>query len=103
MTEPKAIATDTVIIREPGGTEVRWRIQRMTSLGAPAALAAEIANSYADVHEIERLLEAGCPLELAWAIARPMIEPATVVVASREPGLVDESSGPGITSPQGSA
>ena len=52
----------------------------MTSLGADAALAAEIASSDADVHEIERLLEAGCPLELAWTITRPMTEPPTVTV-----------------------
>lgn len=72
--------TDTVIIRAPDGDEIRWRTQRMTSLGADAALAAEIASSDADVHEIERLLEAGCPLELAWTITRPMSEPPTVTV-----------------------
>ena len=75
MTDTEGIATDTVIIRAPGGAEVRWRTQRMRSLGADAALAAEIANSYADVHDIERLLEAGCPLELAWSITQPLSEP----------------------------
>jgi hypothetical protein len=69
--------TDTVIIRAPGSPEIRWRTQRMTSLGADAALAAEIAESFADVHEIERLLEAGCPLDLAWTITRPVSEPPT--------------------------
>jgi hypothetical protein len=44
----------------------------MISLGADAALAADIAHSSADVHDIERLLEAGCPLELAWTITRPV-------------------------------
>jgi len=41
------------------------------SLGADAELAAKIAASDADVHEIERLLKAGCPLGLAWTIVQP--------------------------------
>jgi hypothetical protein len=83
MDETDAIATDTVIIRAPGGADIRWRTQRMTSLGADAALAVEIANSTADVHEIERLLEAGCPLDLAWTIVRPMSEPPAVVAVTQ--------------------
>jgi hypothetical protein len=75
MTETNPIATDTVIIRAPDGEEIKWRTRRMVSLGADAALAATIAESYADVHEIERLLKAGCPLDLAWTIARPSSEP----------------------------
>jgi hypothetical protein len=75
MTETNPITTDTVIIRAPGGDEIRWRTQRMVSLGADAALAATIANSDADVHDIERLLKAGCPLDVAWTITRPSNEP----------------------------
>jgi len=85
MDETDAIATDTVIIRAPGGADIRWRTQRMTSLGADAPLAEEIANSTADVHEIERLLEAGCPLDLAWTILRPMNEPPAVVAVTQAP------------------
>jgi len=70
--------TDTVIIRAPDGDEIRWRTQRMVSLGADAALAATIAESHADLHDIERLLEAGCPLEIAWSITRPMNDPPAV-------------------------
>ena len=69
MTETNA--TDTVIIRASGGEEIRWRTQRMVSLGADAELAAIIANSDADVHDIERLLKAGCPLDVAWTITEP--------------------------------
>jgi hypothetical protein len=47
----------------------------MVSLGADAELAAKIADSDADVHDIERLLKAGCPLELAWTIMRPVDKP----------------------------
>lgn len=85
MTDTNPMPADTVIIREPGGAEISWRTQRMASLGANATLAAEIANSYADVHEIERLLEAGCPLELAWTIAQPVNEPSAAVMGETEP------------------
>jgi hypothetical protein len=73
---------DTVIIRVPGSPEILWRTQRMVSLGADAELAASIAESDADVHDIERLLEAGCSLELAWTITRPIEEQPNVVVAA---------------------
>jgi hypothetical protein len=73
---------DTVIIRVPGSPEILWRTQRMVSLGADAELAASIANSDADVHDIERLLEAGCSLELAWTITRPIEEQPNVVDAA---------------------
>jgi hypothetical protein len=66
---------DTVIIRVPGSEEISWRTRRMTSLGADAELAATIAESDADVHDIERLLKAGCSLELAWTIVRPADKP----------------------------
>jgi hypothetical protein len=69
---------DTVIIRTPGGEEIRWRTQRMVSLGADATLAATIAESDADIHYIERLLKAGCALELAWEIVHPVDAPAVV-------------------------
>jgi hypothetical protein len=66
---------DTVIIRTPGGAEIRWRTQRMLNLGADPELAATIAASDADVHDIERLLKAGCTLDLAWTIMRPVDKP----------------------------
>jgi hypothetical protein len=75
MTETNAIRADTVIIRAPDGEEIRWRTQRMISLGADPELAATIANSRADVHDIERLLKAGCPLDVAWTITQPANDP----------------------------
>ena len=75
MTRATAITDDTVIIRVQGSAEVTWRTQRMVSLGADAELAAKIADSDADVHDIERLLKAGCPLDLAWTIVRPVDKP----------------------------
>jgi hypothetical protein len=72
MSKATTITDDTVIIRVPGGAEISWRTQRMVSLGADADLAAKIADSDADVHDIERLLKAGCPLDLAWTIMRPV-------------------------------
>jgi hypothetical protein len=72
---------ETVVIRTPGGPEIAWRTQRLVSLGADADLAAKIADSDADVHDIERLLKAGCPLELAWEILQPLGPPPVVVEA----------------------
>jgi hypothetical protein len=78
MSKTTAITDDTVIIRVQGSAEITWRTQRMVSLGADAELAAKIADSDADVHDIERLLKAGCPLELAWTIMRPVEKPKAV-------------------------
>lgn len=81
MREKDAITNNTVIIRAAGGPEIIWRTRRMISLGADAELAATIATSTADVHDIERLLDAGCPLGLAWTILQPIDEPVTIVDA----------------------
>lgn len=61
-----------------------WRTRRMIRLGADSELAAKIAASTADVHDIERLLDAGCPLQLAWTIMEPIDEAVTVVVADAD-------------------
>jgi hypothetical protein len=79
VTETNTTASGTVIIRAPDGPEIRWRTRRMVNLGADAELAAKIARSSADVHDIERLLKAGCPLELAWTITEPVDEPPAAV------------------------
>jgi hypothetical protein len=84
VTKTKANPDDTVIIRAPGGAEIRWRTQRMVSLGADAELAARIADSDADVHDIEQLLKAGCTLELAWTIVRPVDKPPAVASAAAD-------------------
>jgi hypothetical protein len=80
---------ETVLIRVPGSAEVTWRTQRLVSLGADARLAAEIADSDADVHDIERLLKAGCPLETAWSIVKPVDEATPAVAAVAEPAAQD--------------
>jgi hypothetical protein len=82
MTKTTASRDDTVIICAPGSAEIGWRTRRMVSLGADAELAAEIADSDADVHDIERLLKAGCTLELAWTIMRPVDKPPAVASAA---------------------
>jgi hypothetical protein len=75
MSNTNTTKSDTVIIRAPDGPEIRWRTQRLMSLGADADLAATIAASNVDVHDIARLLKAGCPLALAWTITQPVDEP----------------------------
>lgn len=74
-----------MLIRVPGSAEVTWRTQRLVSLGADARLAAEIADSDADVHDIERLLKAGCPLDVAWSIVKPVEEATPAVAAETAP------------------
>jgi len=91
MRDTNAVETDTVIIRAPDGAEIKWRTQRMLSLGAGAELAADIASSNVDVHDIERLLGAGCPLELAWTITQPVDVKPTVVHITQEPASGNES------------
>jgi hypothetical protein len=81
---PAITDDNTVIIRAPGGAEIRWRTQRMLGLGADAQLAAKIADSDADVHDIERLLKAGCALELAWTIMQPVDKSPTVANAAAD-------------------
>jgi hypothetical protein len=84
MSKTTAITDDTVIIRVPGSAEISWRTQRMVSLGADPELAAKIADSDADVHDIERLLKAGCPLDLAWTIMRPVDKPPPAAAATED-------------------
>ena len=91
MSETNPITTDTVIIREPDGEEIKWRTRRMVSLGATTELATTIANSHVDLHDIDRLLKAGCPLELAWKITRPANEPHAVNTAVEPVSADDEN------------
>lgn len=46
-----------------------WRMERLVDLGYTLDQAAEIAASRKDVHEIEKLLRAGCRHDLAARIA----------------------------------
>jgi hypothetical protein len=50
--------------------EVDWRRSRLSKLGAGDKLAQTIAESGVDVHVIERLVDMGCPLDVAWEITR---------------------------------
>ena len=79
MRETNAFTNDTVDIRAPEGPEIRWRTHRMVRLGADPELAAKIAHSDVDVHDIDRLVKAGCSLELAWTITQPVDEPPAAV------------------------
>jgi hypothetical protein len=50
-------------------TVMRWRTQRLVELGYALGEAARLALSDVDVHELERLIANGCPLDLALRIA----------------------------------
>ena len=64
MTETNAISTDTVIIRAPDGEEIRWRTQRM--------------------------IKAGCPLDVAWTITQPANDPQAPQDIMVEPSPADD-------------
>ena len=50
-------------------TVVRWRTERLIALGYELREAAFLAISRVDIHELERLIGKGCPLETAVRIA----------------------------------
>jgi hypothetical protein len=50
-------------------TVMRWRTERLHGLGYGLREAAHLALSAIDIHELERLIAKGCPLETAVRIA----------------------------------
>ena len=46
-----------------------WRERRLLALGYPPVGATLLACAPIDIHDIERLVERGCPLDLAVKIA----------------------------------
>ena len=50
-------------------TVLRWRTERLIALGYELREAAFLAISRVDVHELERLIEKGCPPATAVRIA----------------------------------
>jgi hypothetical protein len=48
---------------------LEWRQYRWLSLGYSIAGAAVLACAPIDIHDVERLIERGCPLDLAVKIA----------------------------------
>ncbi len=46
-----------------------WRVERLTRIGVPGALA-EVYADRLDWHEVARLVQRGCPPQLALRIAR---------------------------------
>jgi len=82
MSERDAIPNNTVIIRAAGSREI---ISHATDDQPRRRCGARGGHSrHADLHDIERLLDAGCPLQLAWAIMRPFDEPVTVIDADAD-------------------
>lgn len=49
---------------------IAHRMRRLSSLGFAGARALELAETNVDVREIARLVDKGCPLELAAEIVR---------------------------------
>lgn len=66
-------STATMIRHEaidPDGLRVHnWRAEQLKRLGIPAALA-EISADHVDWHQVARLVQRGCPPQLALRIVR---------------------------------
>lgn len=67
---------DEVEIRDAGWLPLdedlavmRWRTDRLLALGYGVREAAQLAVTAIDIHELERLIGLGCPLETAVRIA----------------------------------
>jgi hypothetical protein len=63
--ETAIISHETVEYREP--RVHTWRVERLTGLGVPPALAEAYADRL-DWHQVARLVQRGCPPELALRI-----------------------------------
>jgi hypothetical protein len=58
-------------IEDLGNTEVlSWRERRLVMMGFDSERASEVARTMLDLHELEHLVERGCPLPTAVAILR---------------------------------
>ena len=62
ITEHDAISRDEVLVHD-------WRVSRLTGLGIPESLA-EIYADHIDWHQVARLVQRGCPPQLALRIVR---------------------------------
>ena len=65
--EPVIIGHEVIDHNEP--LVHTWRVARLTRLGIPALLA-EIHADHLDWHQIARLVQHGCPPQLALRIVR---------------------------------
>ena len=60
---------DTQVLDDEELLVHNWRVERLTRLGVPGALA-EVYADHLDWHEVARLVQRGCPPQLALRIAR---------------------------------
>lgn len=54
--------------RDDHGLVRSWRIVRFINIGIPVDTAIDLADSRLDAHDVENLLERGCPLPTALEI-----------------------------------
>jgi hypothetical protein len=60
---------DDALLEDETSRVLAWRQRRFVSLGYPVAGATLLACAPVDIHDVERLIERGCPLDLAIKIA----------------------------------
>lgn len=68
MTNTATAASHEDLDHESGSVHA-WRVTRLTRLGLSWPLAEQVADQV-DWHEVERLVQRGCPATLAVAIVR---------------------------------
>jgi hypothetical protein len=61
--------TDSALLDDETTRVIEWRQRRLLALGYPLAGATLLACAPLDIHDVERLIERGCPLDLAAEIA----------------------------------
>jgi hypothetical protein len=60
---------DNALLDDETSRVLAWREHRLTALGYPIAGATLLACAPIDIHDVERLIKRGCPLDLAIKIA----------------------------------
>jgi hypothetical protein len=60
---------EAALLEDEMSRVLAWRERRLIALGYPNGDATLLACAPVDIHDVERLIEKGCPLDLAIKIA----------------------------------
>jgi hypothetical protein len=60
---------DDASFEDEASRVLAWREKRFLALGYPISRATLLASAAIDIHDVEHLIERGCPLDLAIRIA----------------------------------
>jgi hypothetical protein len=60
---------EAALLEDEMSRVLAWRERRLIALGYPSGEATFLACAPVDIHDVERLIVSGCPLDLAIKIA----------------------------------